>query len=94
MEDTEYIEYSLENTVQILEARSRYRSNIFVVRANRMNNSLSEWEAMLLPGYGLRHLAALFENCLEQLHKRTTKKRDTNLNTSHSFLLSNLCENE
>jgi hypothetical protein len=67
MEDTEYIEYSLENTVRILEERTRHRSNIFVVRADRMNQSLSEWEMMLTPGRGIAHMAALLQNALEQL---------------------------
>lgn len=71
MEDTEFLAYSLENTVRILEERTQYRSNIFVVRADRMNNSLSEWEMMLTPGRGITHITALFQNALHQLHSST-----------------------
>jgi len=74
MEDTEYIEYSLENTVRILEERTRHRSNIFVVRADRMNQSLSEWEMMLTPGRGIAHMAALLQNALEQLCTSTPNR--------------------
>jgi len=67
---SEWSEYSLENTMKILETKYT-NANIFVVRASRVVGQYAENDNFLRPGQCILHMNAILKNSLGQAQKKS-----------------------
>jgi len=72
MEKSEYsqfLEYSLDRTLEILSGHYENCVNVFIIRPSRFIASISEFDALLRPGQGILHLITLFQGALHEIEK-------------------------